>query len=136
MIEKTFWNDYVRKALHQPPFRVANKVQDAFNKGLPDVEYCLRGACGKLELKYVPRYPETDRGRIPINVSSFQRRQLVQWQNAGGTAYVLLGVERDWYLLSPHVPDALTRDDLEQASILMGSFQELNRLTVYLESIV
>lgn len=129
---KGFWAKVVRPVLERPPESVANKVQDVHNKGLPDVDYCVRGVSGKLELKYVASWPVRATTQIKIDVSKEQRMQLRRWHNAGGQCYVLLGVQRNWYLLPWDVPEALTRIELQQQALTLGTFDDLSRLTEYL----
>lgn len=112
MNEAGFWSGFVKKALHAPEHgRIAWKLQDATNRGLPDVVAVNRSQVALIELKYVKEYPKREDTRIPVNVSVEQRRRLEQWHRAHGQAYVLVGVEKDWYLL-PWDADHATRDEL------------------------
>jgi hypothetical protein len=123
LTEKSFWEKFVKAALHRPPLCVAWKVQDAFNKGLPDADYCLQGFTGRLELKYIHRWPERDNTPLDIKVSIEQRRLLLEWWNAGGAAYVLVGVEKSWFLLPPTVPFKLTRLEVENFALTSGRIE-------------
>lgn len=130
MKEIEFWNKIVRPAIEK--VGVGNKVQDAYNKGLPDVDYCIMGASGKLELKYEPKFPVRIDTRIQIEVSKEQRAQLRRWHNAGGQCYVLLGVQKNWYLFPWDVAESLTRVELQQQALTHGTFDDLSRLIEYL----
>ena len=134
MTEKTFWTNWVKPVLDQPPRRVANKVQDVHNRGLPDVDYCLYGASGKLELKYVLAYPVKVDAKIPIDTSVEQRRQLSRWRMAGGQCYVLLGIARDWFLLPYDVPTRLTAAEISGLALASGHLSQLEKLATYLEN--
>lgn len=132
MTEKDFWNKVIRPVLESPPGWIANKVQDVHNKGLPDVDYCLAGAAGKLELKYVGSWPVRVDTGIKIDISKEQRTQLRRWHRAGGQCYVLLGVQRNWYLFPWDVPESLTRLEIQQTCLASGPFDDLRHLTAYL----
>lgn len=136
MNEKSFWSRYVRPVLHQPNARrVAWKVQDAFNAGLPDVDFCLHGVAGKLELKYVKEYPKRASTTVKVATSPNQKRFLAEWAGAGGIALVLVGVDHDWYLLDEADADDLTRRELEDRSLGWGGFDKLEALPDVLEDL-
>lgn len=113
MNEAGFWSGFVKEALHKPEEgRIAWKLQDATNRGLPDVLAVEAGDTALIELKYVKEYPKRDDTNIQINTSVEQVRRLAQWAQAGGLAYVLIGVDKDWYLLPHHVARSMTRRQL------------------------
>lgn len=132
MTERDFWERKVRPHLERPPKWITQKVQDAMNKGLADVLYCLDGKAGKLETKYVPTWPARETTPVPIALSREQRADLRRWHRAGGAAYVLLGVAQDWYLFHWDAPEKATRAELESRSLLHGTFNELQSLAEYL----
>lgn len=121
MTEKSFWSTWIKPVLDDERLPgIANKVQDAFNSGLPDVDYCIDGYAGKLELKYEKQWPVRETTGVPIAVSVNQRRQLRRWVEAGGDAYVLLGVADAWFLLPWDVPEKLTHTQLETIALCQG----------------
>ena len=78
-----------------------DRIENMVGVGRPDVNYCLRGVTGDIELKHVttwPRSPDT-----PLAVPHYTSVQRV-WANArlraGGRVYVLLQVERRYLLLN------------------------------------
>lgn len=92
MTERSWWSSYVRPALHRPELRcVAEKVQDAFRKGAPDVDMCSRGSVLKMELKFWPTAPASEERAFNLKVSPEQREWLEAWWQAGGRAGLLLG---------------------------------------------
>lgn len=100
MNESGFWRK-IRQAAKRHPDTVAWKVQDQFNAGLPDVSLRVGEVAGYLELKYVKDYPARDSTPIWVKVSASQRAHLQEWRGPerAGAAFVLLGVDQDWYLL-------------------------------------
>jgi hypothetical protein len=120
--EKGFWERRVKPALHNPDQgRVAKKVQDAYNGGLPDVACCVGGAAYWLELKYLPKRPVRATTMLHIKCTEVQRKWLTDWRAAGGMAWILLGVEEDWWLLSPDVPDDIFEHDLDHYMTVHGT---------------
>ena len=127
--EKAWWNAHVRPQLHQPARGlIAKKVQDIYNGGLPDVAFLSGGRFAWLELKYAARWPVRAR-HLPIRYRPAQRAWLREWSRAGGQAYVLLGVAREWYLFDPEVPDPLPLSEVEFALVAgdRASFDPLVR---------
>lgn len=121
MNEKGFWENRVRPALHRPPTCVAWKVQDQFNRGLPDVDVCVDGVAAKLELKYVPKVPVRPTTAIKVDLSIEQRRRLFEWQGAGGNAGVVLGVDKLWFLLYPEMCAPCPVEALKDRALAWGT---------------
>lgn len=94
----------VLKAAGLDPVSVETPLDD----GIPDVNY----TGGWLELKQIPRWPA--RPATPVRVPHFRREQRIWLRRrcrAGGRAYVLLRVSRDWLLIdgawaADHLGDA------------------------------
>lgn len=111
MNESRWWSTHVKPRWHAPKSgRVAWKVQDAFNAGLPDVDACFNGKACKIELKYEPNPPVHSTTPLWFStvdkvlkrraiVSGAQWNYLKEWHDAGGLAFVLIGVKQTWYLL-------------------------------------
>ena len=113
MLEKDFWSRWIKPTLNVADGTgVAWKVQDVYRPGLPDVLGCWRGLGYIIENKYVKAWPKRGTTDIPVAVSATQRKHLTDWTEAGGSAFVLLGVDHDWFLMHPHVPEKITADDL------------------------
>lgn len=126
MNEAGFWSRHVRPALHRPPRSVAWKVQDAFRTGVPDVDYCLGGVSGKLELKYRRTAPKRATTRIEPGVTVEQLRHLTAWAAAGGLAHVLYGLERRWWLLEPdRAVTKLLVSELDEHALDRGVLSDL-----------
>lgn len=53
MSEARFWKKLRR---HLPPGHYV-RVENAVGNGDPDVDFCVRGVEGKIELKWVPKFP-------------------------------------------------------------------------------
>lgn len=132
MKESDFWSRVVRPALNRPPTAVAKKVQDAYNRGMPDVRYCVGGRSGWLELKYIKERPKRPTTPLHINLSVEQARQLSEWHGAGDRAHVLVGVEKTWYLLRHDVPQRVPEQDLGPWVIEAGTMKQIDRLYEYL----
>lgn len=136
MTEKTWWNNHVKPALHRPAAgRVAKKVQDAFQRGRPDVDLCVRGAVALLELKYLDRWPVrggalTWSGGQEVE----QRAWMREWTRAGGQAYFLLGVAGLWYLLPVETPNPVTAVELERLALVQGTRSDFTLLLDYVRS--
>lgn len=134
MTEKLLWQNYLQSFLHRPHLgRAAWKVQDAFRKGLPDVDVCVRGSAHKLELKYVKDYPTRESTRLRIALTREQHRYLDEWARAGGSALVLVGVGRDWYLLAyDDAREPLLVDELLARARAYGALTDLEPLVAAL----
>ncbi len=106
----------LRSELHNPLRGwVVEKVQDGFKKGQLDYNVCFNGAVAKLELKYVPEWPAMSSTHVGVGrlCSAEQRRHLSEWQQGGGCALVLVGVEDCWFLFQwPNVPLSLPASDM------------------------
>jgi len=134
--EAAFWTK-VRGALHRPPRWVARKLTDAFTAGTPDAFYVIDGVVGFLELKYLQEWPVRPGTLVKVGdgVTVEQRRYLDMLRAAGARAHVLLGVEREWFLLTPdQVPESnrLERWKLRAPNVPQGSFDDLPRLGIVL----
>lgn len=111
MTEKSWWSNHIKPRWHRPQQRwVSWKVQDAYNGGLPDTDSCFKGTEAKVELKYLAAWPVrpdtlvsfstySKEERRPSIVSATQHRHLQAWHEAGGNAFVLCGIGKEWLLL-------------------------------------
>lgn len=127
MSESRFWSYWLKPALHRPPSRFARKIQDHWNRGLPDVLYALEGRVGLLELKWFKSWPVRVSTPVRLGVTLEQQHFLDCWGQASAVGHVLLGVgsTRSWFLYSPEGAkrcNGVSRADAEAASDAAGSF--------------
>lgn len=114
MTEKNFWGR-VRENLK--PYGELERIESLVGSGVPDVNYCLRGREGWIELKWLPRWPKrvSSLVRFPklklTQVLWLERRRRVE-----GRAFLLAQVEHDILLFdgcdARLVYDGLDRDGL------------------------
>ena len=155
MNEKTWWSSHVKPHFTNPERKwIANKVQDAFNAGLPDVEFCFHGASGKIELKYAKEWPKRAETKLTFSkdkaqnlggtgkymvLSPGQVRNLVAWARCHGLAFVLIGIGKSWFLYDAVIFDSslnfgMTEKEMRQLAILEGhTYQSLADIPQYLE---
>lgn len=118
MVERAWWGRYVKPALNQKQKRfLANKVEDRFKSGAPDVDCMFDGVAAKIELKYV-KTPVTPL-RASRLLSAGQKIWLREWYEAGGLAFVLVGVE------VPKVAYLFLAKDLVEAEAIPDSLRPL-----------
>lgn len=156
MNEKTWWSSHVKPKFTSPTNKwIANKVQDAFNAGLPDVDFCFNGAAGKIELKYAAKWPARPDTKLTFSkdkphnlggtgkylvLSPGQVRNLVAWARCNGLAYVLIGIGKEWFLYEAMIFDTnlnegLTQDEMRRLAVLQGSsYQSLVEIPQFMES--
>lgn len=137
MTEKAWWDTVIQPVLHHPAQgRVAKKVQDAFQSGRPDVDYCNRGFAALIELKYADRWPPRaptfdwagKKTRYPA-----QKAWLREWVvSGGGNGFWLLGVKSEWLLLPWDTPCPAGRDELVGLALIQGARADLRPLVEYL----
>ena len=96
MSERALWRR-VREGLRGRGHLV--RVENAAEDGTPDVNYCIGGVEGWVELKHVPRAPV--RATTNIRYKRYTREQ-VDWgvsrRVVGGRAFVLVQVGREVFL--------------------------------------
>lgn len=116
MKNETAFQRKLTKTCNAIPGVRIERFTDAVNRGAPDVLYCVEGFTGVIELKYLPKWPA--RKTSPVHVGSgglsdHQRLWLLRWRGALGIGFVLLGIDREWFLFHPwEIPaeNTLTRD--------------------------
>lgn len=131
--------------------RVAWKVEDAYAAGKPDVDCCFNGVVAKIELKYEAAWPA--RAMTPLwfsyrdkvtkakaIVTAGQWNHLEQWRQAGGLAFVLIGIGREWLLLKQgaYANEPMTKLQLMSCACLttlspVTSYSSLATIPLYLE---
>lgn len=149
--EKKWWSTHVKPRWHRPDkSRLANKVQDAFNAGLPDVDACFNGVVAKIELKYAVAWPKYETTLLTFSknkndnsycvASPGQVVQLRLWNQCGGHAFLLIGVGKEWFLvniklLTDELNHGVTRSTLFAIADLTGdSYDSLKKIPDYLEN--
>ena len=100
--------------------RDVKRIENNVALGTPDVNYCIEGAEGWVELKHAREWPK--RGG-PLKLRHFtpeQRLWIHLRQGAGGKAFVLLKVEDDYFLFwnIDEVGKTLNRAQLIKQSIV------------------
>lgn len=149
MTENSWWSTYIKPRWHNlEKGWVARKVQDVTNKGAPDVDACWSGFSCKVELKYSPTIPYRSETKLTFSryskdepnrrtvLSREQLRNLEEWDNAGGNAFVLIGAGKRWYFLhatrfraDTGYNDGVTIDELVSLAINWGDdIKEVGRV--------
>ncbi len=86
---------------HLSPHGDFERIENMVGVGRPDVNYCLRGTEGNIELKHVAVWPKGLNTVISIpHYTGVQRTWAKRRLAAGGRVYVLLQVA-DTYMLLP-----------------------------------
>jgi hypothetical protein len=115
---------------HVRTFGHFERIENMVGVGRPDVNYCVRGVEGNIELKHAMNWPRRPETPLPLPHYTPQQRN---WQRdrerAGGRVYVLLEVERpkklymlftsEWARL--HLGLDATRRHCLDMSIVFGS---------------
>lgn len=107
MKESTFWTNRVRGLVRLSAACAdmvihAERVENAVAVGTPDVDYCINGRHGKIELKYAPRHPV--RPSTPVlGLGKGLRKSQIVWatrrKRAGGRVYLCIGtVAATWFI--------------------------------------
>ncbi len=113
--ERALWGT-MRRALS--PFGRLVRIESPIAPGIPDVYYRLRGVGGWVELKEHDGWPvrPTTALRLP-----HLRLEQVAWleaeRAAGGLAFLLLQIGRDYVLLDPHTVRGVFRRELTREAV-------------------
>lgn len=110
MSENGMWL-YMRKLFPQQGHGDWQRIEDSLSKGVPDVNYCIAGVEGWIELKYIEEWPKRDKTPVRFRWTKEQRIWAGRRLRAGGVVWVLLkvGLTRDWLLF---YCDELVRNNL------------------------
>lgn len=119
--EQGLWQTFKRNLA---PYGKLQRIEHEF---VPDVAYCLGGISGWVELKHLSAWPVRQSTRV--RVPSLKREQadwLMDWSRAGGEAWCLLQVGREYLLLTPEVTLGLferqfIRHSLYRCAVTFGS---------------
>ena len=107
MNEASFWTDRLRPALVADCQKLKlrhhfERVENAVAVGTPDVDYCVAGVAGKIELKFAPRHPVRQATPVLGRGNGLRRSQIV-WTSrrtwAGGIVFIAIGTpEMTWVI--------------------------------------
>ncbi len=104
--EKALWR-MVRRIADGEPRADFTRIEDALAAGVPDVNWCIQGVEGWLELKHVPKWPARPTSRVDVGLRPSQRDWLKDRWRCGGNAYVLAQVGREYFLFRGADADAI-----------------------------
>lgn len=99
MIEAGFWTDYLGPLLKRQCQELRlhahfERVENAVGVGDPDVDYCIEGAAGKIELKYATSHPARPATPVLGRGNGMRRSQII-WAcrrlAAGGRVFLAIG---------------------------------------------
>lgn len=95
----------------------AQRHEDRFSEGVPDVSYAIGGRDGWIELKAAPQWPVRPTTPLRVHMTPQQVLWLEQRGRAGnGRCFILLRVDRDYLLLTWHharaFQEGLTQEEL------------------------
>jgi hypothetical protein len=130
--EADFWKRRARGLLTEECRRAGlrhhfERVENAVAVGTPDVDYCVNGVQGKIELKFSPRHPVRASTPVLGRDNGLRRTQII-WSarrlSAGGRVHVLVGTPMaTWLIDLARLPlpawkeiEMLTADGLCQAA--------------------
>lgn len=100
--EGSFWA-LTRRAFQEEGAFIRKLPAEGFaGKGTPDGFFAHLGTNGVIELKYEKAWPKRVETTVPIDVTPEQWNWLTDCVGHGGRAFVLAGVEDDWFLLRVH----------------------------------
>lgn len=106
----------MRRAL--APFGRLIRIESPITPGIPDVYYRLRGVGGWVELKEHDGWPA--RPGTALRLPHLRLEQVI-WleaeRAAGGMAFLLLQIGRDYVLLEPNVVRGVFRRELTRAAV-------------------
>lgn len=103
----------------------AQRIEDAFSLGIPDLNLCHNGAECWIEFKRRLEYPERASTRVLGN-EGLRPEQLV-WllsrQAAGGKVLVIVRVAKDYYMFDDHfrVLNSMTQEQMKMYAVAWWS---------------
>ena len=124
MSESSLWKT-VKRNLEGPGVDL-KRIENNVESGTPDVNYCINGKEGWIELKHVKEWPKG--GTTPLKIKHFspeQRNWINRRQKCGGRAFLLLQVENEYFLFwdIKGVGKDLTQLQLYQKAVHHSSFR-------------
>ena len=157
MNENQWWSTKIKPVWHNVQRgRVARKVQDLVNKGMPDVDLCFNGVAAKVELKWCPS-EHRDKGHVytfstyakkktdpdydgmtrATVLSREQFRNLEEWHLAGGHAFVMIGIARSWWLIpfDRVINLGMTISEMDVQASCFGDLKGVIKAAAYIEGL-
>lgn len=131
MNEAEFWSTSLRgrlvKACQELSLRHHfERVENGVADGTPDVDYCIKGKAGKIELKYTDSHPVRTTSQVLQKGKGLRRSQIIfaskrVW--AGGSMFCIIGTPQQiWCVdlrpLDPPAMDALATASVDELSKL------------------
>ena len=102
--------------LHMRGLWHAQRHEDIYSSGIPDVSYAIDGICGWIELKYIKEWPKRPTTIIRVkHLTKQQRLWLRQRGKRCDNVFLFLRVNYDWLLFRhTHVNmiGSLNKEDL------------------------
>lgn len=134
MKESSFWATRLRPRLTAACVAAGlphhfERVENAVASGTPDVDYCIDGRAGKLELKYTPRHPARASTPVLGRGNGLRRTQIVWiWRRlrAGGRVLVVIGTPRTTWAI-----DTRGRSPPELIGLELRTAPELNEISAW-----
>lgn len=107
MSEKTDWK-LLRDKMKFPRDRW-DRMENGVGVGMPDINYCIRGTEGWIEIKSPaePKREETALFGSNHNLSQDQKNWFKRQTMAGGRCYILIGTDKRWMLVHGKHADTL-----------------------------
>jgi hypothetical protein len=132
--ESSFWATRLRPKLTAACVSAGvqyhfERVENAVASGTPDVDYCINGRAGKLELKYTPRHPARATTPVLGRSCGLRRSQLIWiWRRlrAGGRVYVVIGTPRTTWVI-----DTRGRTATELSGLELRTAPELSEISAW-----
>lgn len=125
MNEAQFWTARLRpqiknQCIQQGLAHHLERVENNAAEGTPDVDYCIAGVCGKIELKFAPAHPARSTSIVLGKGHGLRRSQIVYAARrirAGGLIWCAIGTPvMTWFIdLRPMTPEGM--DGLQSASV-------------------
>jgi hypothetical protein len=123
-MEKDLWDTFKKHLSTEGDFE---RIENMVGIGRPDVNYCVRGCEGNLELKQLPEWPKRG-GVVKVDHYTPQQRNWAKRRlAAGGIVWVLLQIKTPcaYYLLRAswallHLGIDATADDIYSNATVVG----------------
>jgi len=98
--ESDLWSEMYR-ALSHLPLHHFQRIENSCSEGVPDVEFCINGVSGWIELKRLHRGPVRPDTVLKVDhFSGGQRAWLMRRATCRGRCFVLLRVDQETFLFS------------------------------------
>ena len=125
MKESSFWTRRIRRLLvlaagcADKDIHV-ERIENAVAVGTPDVDYCIGGRCGKIELKYRPHHPSRA-GTPVLGTGRGMRKSQIVWAvrriRADGAVFLCIGTCVMTWFIDLRILDARGMLALETYSV-------------------